>query len=364
MFKPNFTISNNLLAYVASIEASKEVVLNAPLVPAWESRFQSEAKKRSVFYGTQIEGNQLTKEQADQLLNLDKVQDAAQAARESGIVAQARDIQEVINYREVLNWIDGWQDFIGKDVVFSEQILKTLHSLVMQKILEEDKLGQFRQEQVIVRSVKTGEVAYRPPVAVEIPKLLQDFFEWVNDDEAKGIHPAIRAAISHYELVRIHPFTEGNGRATRAFALLLLYAEGLDVKRFFSVDEYFNADVEGYYQAILSVQEDPQNDMTYWLEYFCYGLAVELDRVKHKVLKLSKDLKLRRELGRQIALSERQIIILELLQNQGEITSEDASRVLPNISVDTILRDIKDLIKKGVVVKKGVTKGVSYMLSE
>ena len=92
-------------------------------------------------------------------------------------------------------------------------------------------------------------------------------------------------------------------------------------------------------------------------------MALEIDKVKAKVAKLSQDLKLKRELGQQVALSERQIVLLELLQNQGTMTSDDAQKVLPNVSVDTILRDLKDLIAKGVVKKHGVTKGVSYSLS-
>jgi predicted HTH transcriptional regulator len=73
---------------------------------------------------------------------------------------------------------------------------------------------------------------------------------------------------------------------------------------------------------------------------------------------------MKRDLGRQVALSERQIVILELLQEQGKITSGDAQEMLPNVSVDTILRDLKDLIEKGVVEKHGVTKGVTYSLKE
>jgi predicted HTH transcriptional regulator len=107
-----------------------------------------------------------------------------------------------------------------------------------------------------------------------------------------------------------------------------------------------------------------QGDATYWLEYFCYGLAIEIDKVKQKVQKISRDLKLQRELGQQVALSERQLILLELMQNQGVVSSQDAQDVLPNISVDTILRDLKDLIQKGIIEKQGVTKGVTYLLRE
>ncbi len=146
--------------------------------------------------------------------------------------------------------------------------------------------------------------------------------------------------------------------------MLLLYSLGYDFKRFFSIEPYFDQDVEAYYQALLSVQQDTLHDMTYWLEYFCYGIAIGIDKVREQVTKLSKDLKLKKQLGKQVALSERQIILLELFQNQEMVSSDDAQKVLPNVSVDTILRDMKDLITKGVIEKQGVTKGVTYRLIE
>jgi Fic family protein len=147
-------------------------------------------------------------------------------------------------------------------------------------------------------------------------------------------------------------------------ATLLLYILGYDFKRFFSLEQYFDSDVEAYYNALLSVQNSGTNDLTYWLEYFCYGLAIEIDKVRQQVTRLSKDLKLKKQLGEQVALSERQIILLELFQQQEHVTSEDMKAVLPNVSVDTILRDIKDLIEKRVIEKFGVTKGVHYRLVE
>lgn len=86
------------------------------------------------------------------------------------------------------------------------------------------------------------------------------------------------------------------------------------LKKFFSLEQYFDADVARYYQALLSVQQSGNQDLSYWLEYFTYGLAIEVDKVKQQVMKLSKDLKLKEQLGKQIfLLSERQIILLEIL---------------------------------------------------
>lgn len=362
MFRPTFTITPNLLLYISRIEAAKALIEHSPIVPAWESKFRDDARVRTVFHGTHLEGNDLTREQTEQLVRLDDVVDAEHAKQRSGIIAKDRDVQEVINYRSVLEWIDQWQDFIGKHVVYSEDILQTLHALTTQRILTDDQVGTYRKQQVVVRSVHNGQIAFRPPVSVEIPFLLEEFLEWLNSEDGRQMNVIFRAAIAHYELVRIHPFIEGNGRTARAFMALVMYAEGYDFKRFLSLEQYFDSDIESYYNAILSVQQSDKNDLTYWLEYFCYGLAIELDRVKQAVLKLSKDLQLQSRLGQQIALSERQIMLFELIQKQGEITSQDATQVLPNVSVDTILRDLKDMIDKGIIDKKGVTKGVKYSL--
>lgn len=362
MYQPNFKITNNLLTYIANIEASKAVIDNAPLVPAWEAKFRDDAMARTVHFGTKIEGNDLSQEQAKKVVQLRGITDPKEASAKSGVTARDRDIQEVINYRNVSLWIDQ-QKVLARKPEVSIETLHTLHSLTMKGLIDEDLVGHLRQKQVTIHGVGSGEVVFRPPVSVEVPFLVDELFAWIKSDEASQLHPIFRAAIVHYQLVFIHPYVEGNGRTARAFATLLLYLLGYDFKRFFSLEQYFDNDVDRYYKSLLSVQQQADNDLTYWLEYFCYGLAVEIDKVKTQVQKLSKDLKMKKELGRQVALSERQIILLELLQNQGEITSDDAQEVLPNVSVDTILRDVRDLIKKGVVKKHGVTKGVTYKLA-
>lgn len=345
------------------IESAKAVIDNSPLVPSWEAKFRNDASLRTIHYGTKIEGNELTREQAQQVVSLEGYVDSKDAAEKTGILARDRDIQEVLNYRNVMMWIDQ-QDALNSQGLFSEKTLKTLHSLTLQRLIDDKYIGEFRDKQVVVKSATDGQIVFRPPVSFEIPFLVEDFLSWVNSSKSLNLHPIFKAAIIHYQFVFIHPFIEGNGRTARAMATLSLYNSGYDFKRFFSLEQYFDSDVERYYQALLSVQQDGEKNLTYWLEYFTYGLALEIDKVKHQVMKLSKDLKLKKELGTQVALSERQIILLELVNNQGQITSSDAQKVLPNISVDTILRDIKDLINKGVIKKKGVTKGVRYELAE
>lgn len=363
MFQPHYRITNNLLQYIASIEASREVIKNAPLVPAWEAKFQEEARIRTVYHGTRLEGNELSAEQAERVINTEGTQ-PEEVARQAGIVGKARDIQEIINYRSVLDWINDWGRRItqGTRPLYTEDMLRTLHSVSVHRIIPPESCGQYRTQRVIVRSVESGQIAYKPPIPEEVPLLVQEFMSWINGTESTTTHTILRAAITHYQLVNIHPFIEGNGRTARAMALALMYAEGYDVKRFFSLEQYFDNDIEGYYRAIKSVQESKNEDMTYWLEYFTYGLAIELDRIKQSVLKLSQDFRLQKRLGQQVALSERQLIIMEYLQERGKVTSQELNDILPLISTDTVLRDIKDLIEKGIIRKHGVTKGVHYTL--
>jgi Fic family protein len=363
MYKPNFTITNNLLTYISRIEAAKAMIDHAPLVPAWEAKFRDEAFTRTVHYGTRIEGNDLTKEQAQQIVRMSDEIDPQKIIQKSGMLARDRDIQEVLNYRNVITWIEKQRSDDLKSI-FTKDTLNTLHKLTVTRVIEEKYAGVFRDKQVIVQSATNASIVYRPPVSMEIPFLIDDFFKWAGSDESQNIHPIFKAAIAHYQLVHIHPFIEGNGRTARAMATLMMYILGYDFKRFFSIEQYLDSDVELYYNALLSVQKTQDNDLTYWLEYFCYGLAIEIDKIKQQVTRLSKDLKLKKQLGEQVALSERQIILLELFQQQEKVTSDDMKSVLPNVSVDTILRDVKDLIDKNVIQKQGVTKGVHYRLIE
>lgn len=362
MYQPKYTITNSILRNISLIEAAREVVENAALVPAWEAQFRKDAVLRTVHYGTHLEGNQLTKEQAEKVIE-----------NESGVIAKERDIQEVMNYREVLKFIDGQgvpvESTYGRiKTVFSPytmDILKNIHKLTSYKVLSDSEQGTLRTVQVVIKNRSTGNIIFRPPPAPAVETQLTEFLEWLNSTEGQNHHPIIRAGIAHWELVRIHPFTDGNGRAARAMALLVLFQEGYDVKRFFSIEQYYDQNPNDYYGALSSVGGQRNGDVTGWLEYFTDGLSIELCRIRDRVLALSRDLKLKGRLGRQIPLTERQIKILEFIDvNGGHMTIHDTEYVIPMTSRDTILRDVNYLIKKGVVRKVGRTKGARYILSD
>ncbi|MDP3998882.1 MAG: Fic family protein [bacterium] len=347
MYSPKYAISNRILKNIGLIEACREVVDHAPLVPAWEAKFREEAIVRTVHHGTHIEGNELSLSQA------------ARVMEGKEVLARSRDIQEVINYRSVLEYIDQLREK-DRDLQITDNIIKHLHKLTVQKILPAEECGQYRQTKVVVKNSQTGEVTFSPPPAIEVPYLIEGFLHWLGSPQTKDSHPVLQAGITHYELVRVHPFLDGNGRVARAAAILLLFKEGYDVKKFFSLEEYYDKDPMGYYGALKTAES---GDLTMWLEYFTEGLALELSKIKEKVQNLSVDLKLKERMGgKQIALSPRQLRIMEYMQETGFLQNQTFSELFPMISEDTVLRDLQDLIKKGIIKKTGITKAAKYVM--
>lgn len=349
MYSPKFTITNKVLKNIGGIEACKEIIDNAPLLPYYEKEFQKEAMIRTVHYGTHIEGNELNFTQAEKVLS------------GQDIPGRERDIQEVINYRRVMEHIDKSQISNSKTPM-SEDDLREMHGLTCEKILNEEKCGEFRKTQVVVKNSVSGEVSFRPPMAVAVPFQIRDLLLFINEISDQEIHGVLKAGCVHYELVRIHPFVDGNGRVARALSTLILFREGYDIRKFFSLEEYFDSDAISYYEALQSVEKNG-GDLTRWLEYFSLGLAIELSKIKDRVEKISVDANIKERLGGQpLLLSERQLKIIEYIQKAGFLQNKAFPQLFPMISEDTILNEIKALLNAGIIKKQGVTKGAKYIM--
>ena len=365
MYTPKYTITNKILQNIGTIEACREVINNAPLIPAYEKQFRDEASLSTVHHGTHIEGNELSFTQTEEVLKGKK------------IVAGERDIQEVINFRNVLRYLE--KEIEDKKPVkgpkekpiypdYTEKQILKIHSVAMEKLVPDEQRGHFRKVQVILRNAQTGEVVFRPPPAPEVPYLVSEFLKWLNSKEGKEIHPVFRSAISHYFISSVHPFTDGDGRTARGFATLILFAEGYDIKKLFSIEEYFDKNAFDYYDALRKTdltneKRFAERDLTFWLEFFTQALSIELTKVKEKIRRLSLDDKIKTKLGgKQLALNERQMRIMEYIESRGMATMKELKPMLPMISEDTILREIYSLIKQKLIKKKGSRKAVRYVI--
>lgn len=347
MFHPLFSITNTILKNIGMIEAAKGMIMDAPLLPLWEKQFREDAIIRTAHHGTRIEGNKLDYTEAKEVLQGKEV------------IGRARDVQEIINYRKVLTLID--DEAKRKIERITEDLIKKIHRTVALKILPDDQAGIYRVKQVVVRNSDTGEVTFRPPPAVEVPFLMREFLYWLNRSSNEDMHSVLKAGIAHHELARIHPFIDGNGRVARTMATLILFLGKYDIRQFFSLEEYYDRNAGTYYEYL---QKASAGDMSAWLEYFTEGVAIEFERIKKKIVKLSKDTQFKKKLGgEQIYLTERQMKIIEYMQNVGYLQNQSFSTLFNNLSEDTVLRDVQYLVAKNIIKKIGRTKAARYIMT-
>jgi len=344
MFKPNFHYTHKIVNNLTAIAKARAVILNAPLIPKWEVSLRREALLRSAHSSTAIEGNPLTLEQVSELA----------AGRD--IMVRRKDKKEVLNYLEALEKIPEFAE--RKPFKLSD--LLELHKLVTRDTLENPAdEGSLRNQQVAVVNRATGQIIFMPPPTDRVGALVEEFLEWFNSEEVNEIDPVIEAGLAHYELVRIHPFVDGNGRTARVMASIVLFKRAFDIKRFFALDDYYDKDRRAYYAALKTVDQDSL-DLTGWLEYFTEGVAVSIKAVEDKVIGLSQDIKFLKERG-QIALTDRQVKIVERIIERGSITNREV-RQITGLSDEGVRKEINKLIELKVIVPEGKGRSLHYVL--
>lgn len=260
---------------------------------------------------------------------------------------------EVLNYLKVLQNIPS----LARAAI-SEQTICTIHRELMNEVLDNPAdCGAYRSVQVIVGNRATAEVSFRPPSPREVPTLMKSFAAWLNAPAAER-NPVLEGGISHYELVRIHPFVDGNGRTARTLASLILFRRGFDTKRFFALDDYYDSDRPEYYRALQSVNPDT-HDLTAWLEYFTRGVMAQIEQVRERILGLSLDVQRMKDFG-QVALTERQMKIVETVNKQQKITAGGIAAMC-GISRQAALKEAGKLMEMNVLAPAGKGRGAHYV---
>jgi len=348
-FKPKYTITDKILNNLTLIASAREVIEQSYLVPKREASLRRQALLHNTHSSTAIEGNKLTLEQVGSL------------AAGKNVVATSKDKQEVLNYIEALKKVP---ELTEKGKIKTQDLLN-IHSIITRKTLQRnDYSGKFRSIQVFVgRRVFEGtgfktEVEYMPPKPESVTGLVNDFLKWLNRNKAWGLDPVLLAGIVHYEIARIHPFVDGNGRTARLFATLILYLNGFDHRRLFALDDYYDRDRKAYYAALKTAQIS-DGDLTRWLEYFTMGVAYSVTEVKEAILKLGS--KKDREGRRQIPLTERQMRIVEHISIHGRVANKDLQAIF-NISAQAVHKELVKLVDLKVVKSVGEGRALHYVL--
>jgi len=349
-FKPKYTITDRIVNNLTAIVSAREVIEQAHLVPQWEAKLRRQAILHNTHSSTAIEGNKLT---------LKQVEDLADGKK---IVATDKDKQEVLNYLEAMEHIP---ELAAKGSIKVKGLLR-IHDIVSKRTLRSNAdSGVFRKQQVYVgKRVFDGTgfrevVEYMPPPTKDVPMLVEESINWLNLDEAWEINPVVLAAIVHYEIARIHPFIDGNGRTARLLATLILYLSGFDHRRIFALDDFYDNDRKSYYGALKTVQQG-DGDLTKWIEYFTDGVAYSVAVVKETVLKLKGTRKVSGD--KQIALTSRQTKIAEYITSNGRVTNRELREIF-NISAQAVHKELTKLVELKVIKSEGKGRSLCYVLA-
>lgn len=332
-FAPRFTISHPITAALTRIERARGFLEAAKLSEDWIRRMGERALVLEAHHTTHIEGTRLTLEQAERLWAGERVPEA-----------DPDDVRELLNYRAAFDFVS---QYLGSGGPITEGLIRTIHKRLTEGVRGGAAApGEYRRVQNYVVNSATKEVVYTPPPAHDVPILMQELVAWLNGE--REVHPVLVSGVAQFQLVHIHPFLDGNGRALRLLSTLCLYRAGYDFKRLFTISEYYDRDRPAFYRTIQSVRER-EMDLTGWLEYFTEGLATHLSEVQARGERAIRGDVLAREHG----LSERQALTLGHVLEHGRLTIQEYQALCPRENRRTLQRDLKAMVDKGLLAERG-----------
>ena len=226
-------------------------------------------------------------------------------------------------------------------------------------------IGRYREGEVQVISGSMGheKVHYLAPPASDVNDYMEEFMYWFNNET--GISNIIRSAIAHLIFVSIPPFDDGNGRIGRAIADMALAAIGGGNGRFFSMSREIEQEKKDYYTILEKTQRfSYDGNITPWLEWYVACLGRAVDNSLETLSGILNKSVFWREFSR-VELSQRQKKVLNIFLDgkEAKLTAQNWSR-LGGVSLDTALRDIDNLVKKGILsAYPGRTRKVEYAIN-
>ena len=225
--------------------------------------------------------------------------------------------------------------------------------------LRDDSTGAM---QVVSGGYGRTKVHFEAPAAQLLPDELAKFIAWYNEEQS-DLDLTLKAGIAHLWFVTLHPFEDGNGRLTRAITERMLAKSDGSGRRFYSMSAQILATRSEYYTILESTQKG-LTSTTDWLVWFLQtleqALTMALTRTQRTVDKAQFW-----HTHRHTTFNERQVMMINRLWGDffGKLTTKKWA-AMTKTSPDTALRDINDLVDKGVLIKSAESgRSQSYELS-
>ena len=232
------------------------------------------------------------------------------------------------------------------------------------------RVGAWRDDatgpmQVVSGPIGRERVHFEAPPAAKLEGEMQAFLDWFNDDSTGVDSDAVlKAGLAHLWFVTIHPFDDGNGRIARAIADLALARSEHSSQRFYSMSAQIRQERAAYYNVLEQTQKATM-DVAAWMEWFLACLGRAIDGAQTTLAAVLSKARFWEPL-RAVPLNERQRLMLNRLLDgfEGKLTTSKWARIA-KCSSDTALRDILDLVERGILVRSPAGgRSTSYTLAK
>ncbi len=202
--------------------------------------------------------------------------------------------------------------------------------------------------QVVSGALGKEKIHYQAPPAAQLENEMRIFIDWFNLEQENDL--VLKSAIAHLWFVTLHPFEDGNGRMARALSDMLLARSDEQSYRFYSMSTQIQKERNSYYDILEKTQQGDL-DITNWLEWYLNCLLHAIENSEKILEKIMIKHSFWAE-NSQVTLNERQRKILNMLMDDFEgVLNTSKWAKIGKCSQDTALRDIQDLMKKGILVK-------------
>ncbi len=216
--------------------------------------------------------------------------------------------------------------------------------------------------QVVSGGIGKEKVHFEAPLAARVEQETVRFLDWFN--HVQGMDPTIKAGLAHLWFVTIHPFDDGNGRIGRAVCDMALARADGSTQRFYSLSAQILRERKAYYDSLEYAQQGTQ-DVTSWLEWFLGSLL----RAIHGAGEQLREVMFKANFWSQwsgASMNGRQVKMLNKMLDgfEGNLTNKKWV-AMNHCSSDTALRDIKELVDRGVLVSADAGgRSTHYVLAE
>ncbi|OGF34751.1 hypothetical protein A2482_01520 [Candidatus Falkowbacteria bacterium RIFOXYC2_FULL_48_21] len=266
-----------------------------------------------------------------------------------------RDEQEVAGYADLIGRIfDNW-----KTIKLSENWILQFHGILLSfSGKDQAHKGKYKNSpNKVVMTNKQGQqvVLFDPTPPYLVRPEMQAAIDWTNEQLAnREIHPLLVIANFIFEFLAIHPFSDGNGRISRALTNLLLLQAGYEYVPYVSLDEIIEQTKADYYLALRATQKQhktDQEDITPWVSYLLGAMVKQAERAR-QLMENDKPEKL---------LSEKQVAVFRLFDGEKELGVAEIVELLNGaMARDTIKQALSRLVKLRLLERIGQARSTRY----